>query len=673
MRKRAIIGMALLILAATSRAVPPNPALWERSESLRELYAQNPPDPVRANAHRQPDGIEYVLTLRVDFSDKPGVRPRAQLDQWVFDPNVASITSYYAEASYGQMEVRPGVGDGSYPNDNAWYRMPKTMAYYGDGRINVPLYRELVRDACAAADGDVNFADYDRDRDGYVDHLVILHAGGDEASSAVPEDIWSILVPDIAGRWDGTAVAAAMVFAEEPDTATPHLGVWFHEFFHDFGSPESYVNGTLVSEHDHQYGLMGLFGPYQGGGSDRNGTQPSHICGYLKWDFDGNPENGRNGWITPVELDTNTIGMTIPAFSMPDGLPPLYKIDIPGKDGKEFFLIENRSGKAGALFDTALPDNGLLIWHVDEAVPRSALSVAPRMWLEDPSDPRHFDLSLTITQDAAYSKEDGQTDFSISTNPNSNANDGTSSGVSILNVSESGPTMTYDLFLGDTYEPNGSISEAYPIPFDRVHDSFLWDDLDLADYYGVAAGAGDRIRIQVVFDGSQQAEVSLVDALGVKLADASRFVDTAVDRTRYEILFFAARTETIFVHIAPTIQVSTALAYAITASRDAETATAPPRFTSLRVFPNPVRPGDAVKFGMSFEKAGVDRLSAEVYTTDGRRVGIVEQGQLATGSATLEFGTSDGSRVMAPGVYFVLITAESGDQLTKRLAKFAVE
>ncbi len=668
-----LAALACLSFGGIAYAVPPKPTLWAHSESARQLYAQNPADPIRDGARIQADGIEHVLVIRVDFSDQRGVRPRQEIDRWLFDPDVPSLASYYDEVSYGQMQVEPGVGNGSYPLTNAWYRIPDRMAIYGAGRINVPLYQELVRDACNAADQDVNFADYDRDGDGVVDHLIILHSGGDEAASGVPEEIWSILVPDVVGRWDGKRIAAAMVIAEEPDADVPHLGVWFHEFFHDFGAPETYVTGTLVGEHDHQFGLMGLFGPYQGGGAARDGTQPSHICGYLKWDFDGTPENGRHGWITPIEIDVNTVGMAVPAFALPGDVPPLYKIDIPGRGGTEFFLIENRSTVEGALFDTALPDNGLLIWHVDESAERSTLSVAPRMWLEDPSDPKHFDLSLTITQDAAYSKEDRQTEFSPSTDPSSHANDGTRSEISMLNISHSGPSMTLDLFIGDTYEPNDSIPEAYALTFDAARSSFLFDADDVVDYYGVAAANGDRLRVNVVFDGAHMVDVTLVDAHDTPLAQASTFWDAAAGQTRHELLYFADRQESLYVRIAPQTPVQTSLKYTITATRDPDLASAPPRITGLQIYPNPVPAGDILRIGVSFQRAGVDRLQAEVFTVDGTRVGSAEQTGLATGATTFDFATRAGSRPLAPGVYFVLVTAEVAGQATRRLAKFAVQ
>ena len=146
---------------------------------------------------------------------------------------------------------------------------------------------------------------------------------------------------------------------------------------------------------------MGQFGPYQGEIIDGTGSglQPSHISGYLKWDFDARPDNGRLGWIQPVEVKENVAKLSIPSFELPPHDNKLFKIDIPGKINKfgeptEFFLIENRYRESGALFDTHLPESGILIWHIDETEvrPSGAIDAASQIWLEDPNDPKHFGI-----------------------------------------------------------------------------------------------------------------------------------------------------------------------------------------------------------------------------------------------------------------------------------------
>jgi len=674
----------LTLLTTAAWGVPPHPRLWESSQAGREMHAKNAPDPIRGNPMLQPDGVEYVLVLRVDFPEPEpepgegraklsrwrGQRPKAQLDRWLFAPDSASLSSYYAEASYGAMDVQPGPVGGSLPKEDRWYRMPDVMNVYGKGATtNVAGMRKLVRDACNAANSDVDFADYDRDGDGVVDHLIILHAGNDQAATNVDEDIWSVLVPDVSRSWDGVEVQAAILIGEEPDFESPHLGVWFHEFLHDFGAPESYVSGTFTGENDTKYDLMGLYGPYQGG-EDRDGTQPAHISGYLKWDFDGDPENGRHGWVTPVEIDANSIDLAIPAFSNPGGLPPLFKIDLPGTGGKQFFLLENRERDVGAMFDTAIPDEGLLIWHIDESIPRSSFTVAARMWLEDPADPLHWGVQADTTDDAAYSAEDGQTAFTPSTEPSSETTGGAPTGISLLGISESGHPMTVDVFFGDTYEPNDSPSEAFVVQPGQKYDSFIFDADDAVDYYRLELTAGQRVRLTLRHAVVDDIRVALTTTDGRELTSGAR---AFVDDVRETVLLYESRgAEDLLVRV-NSQRGQYPIAYSVDIAEEPDAPIAPPLFAGVLVYPSPVRPGGDLSIGVSFEGPGLDSVSAEMFTATGELISRVEEFDIRTGDWTFAAQATNAGGPLTPGVYIVIVTALRGDQEAKRFAKFAVE
>ena len=363
------------LLAATtfSLAAPPNPYLYfdidpvtgemkpkpsagQNSELSTSKYLQALDGCcfAREQSVLQPDGIEYILALKIDFSDQPGKRTSAEFNEYLFAETGVSLKTYFRENSYGQMDVQPGPAGGVLPEGDKWIRAQKPMRYYGEGLRNVARYQELIAEACRAVDATVDFSKYDRDKDGVVDHLFLIHAGNDEATTDQDFDIWSILTPDVNVIVDGVRVDTAVVVAEEPDFDKPHLGIYFHEFFHDFGAPDVY-QPDFIGPRDHKWGLMGKFGPFQGPvvGTVGNGLAPSHIMGYLKWDFDARPENGRVGWIKPVNI-TQSGQVSVPAFELSPKTDKLFKIDIPhtretrATTNKEFFLIENRYKAAGA-------------------------------------------------------------------------------------------------------------------------------------------------------------------------------------------------------------------------------------------------------------------------------------------------------------------------------------
>ena len=204
-------------------AAPPNPYLFYDYNPVTNDWT--PKTPTSANQFRnaldqccfareqsvlQPDGIEFVLAIKVDFSDQPGQRPGAAFDQYLFADEGVSLKTYYREVSYGQMDIQPGPIGGVLPKGDQWIRAKAPMSYYGEGQINVRRSQELVREACTAVDDIVDFSAYDRNRDGIVDHVFIIHSGNDQASTVEMNDIWSILTPNVNREFDGVLVSTAV-------------------------------------------------------------------------------------------------------------------------------------------------------------------------------------------------------------------------------------------------------------------------------------------------------------------------------------------------------------------------------------------------------------------------------------------------------------------------------
>ena len=279
------IGIGV-VFSTLSIAAPPHPHRFFNADSgSGELVPKTPQSRmeffealegcclVREQGVLQSDGIEYVLALKIDFADMPGRREGAAFDTYLFATEGVSLKTYYLENSYGQMDIQPGPMGGVVPAGNAWIRAKKPMTYYGEGIRIHERYRELIREACEAVDSIVDFSKYDRDNDGVVDHVFLIHAGNNQAASGVDADIWSVLMKAVNGFYDGVRVDTAAVVAEEPDLEHPHLGIYFHEFFHDFGAPDVY-GFPFTDARDHKWGLMGAFGSLSRSGRFRYQTQP---------------------------------------------------------------------------------------------------------------------------------------------------------------------------------------------------------------------------------------------------------------------------------------------------------------------------------------------------------------------------------------------------------------
>jgi len=153
-----------------------------------------------------------------------------------------SMVDYYLEQSGGSLKVS-GQAYG-------WFKVGRSEAYYGDdengGHDNkLPGGRkDLVRDVLTAADlAGVPLSDFDFDGDGYIDRLVIVHAGVDQSGGggAQGDDaLWAhssgLGTKDPWVSKDGSVKANRYIMQGEDGT----IGVFCHEFGHNLGLPDEY-------------------------------------------------------------------------------------------------------------------------------------------------------------------------------------------------------------------------------------------------------------------------------------------------------------------------------------------------------------------------------------------------------------------------------------------------
>lgn len=688
-----------LVFSTLSVAAPPNPYLFFNQDPATGEFVPKAPQSkaeflealdgcclIREQGVLQSDGIEYVLALKIDFSDMPGRREGAAFDRYLFATEGVSLKTYYLENSYGQMDIQPGPTGGVVPAGNEWFRATKPMTYYGEGVRILERYRELVREACAAADATVDFSQYDRDKDGVVDHIFLIHAGNDQASTGIIDyDIQSLLIPRVNAIYDGVRVDTAAVVAEEPDFEHPHLGIYFHEFFHDFGAPDIY--GFFRGPHDHKWGLMGAFGPYQGPVEFGvgNGLEPSHIMGYLKWDFDARPQNGRLGWIQPVQITQNQ-KIDVPNFELGPKNNILFKIDVhPSRklangETTEFFLIENRNKASGATYDTYLPESGILIWHIDEThpYPIGTYDASQQVWLEDPTDPEHLGLYqqedadfidvFTITDGAAYSLDDGHTAFTPGTLPNSNANDGTVTGISITNIGAEGLTIPILVSFGDTYEPNDTILTAFPIQYSETYESFIFDATDARDVYELEVVRGITILATLAdIPPEQKYRLSLHGAAGETYATG----ENATEIAGLKLIYQPNTTETLYLVVESESGFSSVDSYRLRVEQIQSEAFV---LEDTRVYPNPLRLSkETMTFAYRLSASQIaDSVNLEIFTPSGALV-YMDTHQNVFSQAKFEWqGTNLSGAPVASGIYIYRISAKQSGHLVQEIGRLAI-
>jgi immune inhibitor A len=370
----------------------------------------------------------HCLIILVDFSDMPSTAGRnthpQEFDTLLFSEGYrhpGSMTDYYIENSYGQILLVGQV--------TQWYRMPQTYAYYVNGDRGFGAYpynaQKLAEDAVMAADPAVNFSLYDNNSDGVVDALFIVHAGPGYEDTGnlnyVHSHAW---VVNQTLTLDNVEIHNYSMEPEETAQGSLiNIGVYCHEFGHVLGVPDLYDYG-------YDSDGVGMWSVMAAGSWGAGGQRPVHFDGWSKLHL---------GWVSPTIPDSNIINVQIDAAEFS---PDIYVLFSNGLSSSQYFVVENRQQ---VRFDVSLPGNGLLIYHVDEAVSSNDDQTHYHVAVEQ-ADGR-YDLENYRGSDSGdpWPGSFNRRIFSDSTIPNSNLYFNRRSFVKIFNISNSDSSMHADL------------------------------------------------------------------------------------------------------------------------------------------------------------------------------------------------------------------------------------
>lgn len=361
----------------------------------------------------------YVgLCILIEFPDVPQAISRQEVIDFCNKTgysgfgNNGSVKDYYLYNSRGRLTYTNVV--------TQYYRAAHNRSYYTDPNIAYTVRaRELITEALNSLKAqNFNFGQLTADNDGYIYALNVFYAGNTVNNWS--EGLWphqsSLASPFNAGGgkkfydYQITNIGSSLTlrtFCHE----NGHMICSFPDLY-DYGGESTGVGN---------YCLMGY------GGNNQN---PVQIGAYLK---------NEAGWST--SLKTITPGIT--------GVLNAANNDfyIHAKNATEYFIIENRQ-KTGR--DSALPDAGLAIWHIDENGSNSN---------EQMTAAQHYECSL-VQADNQFDLEHGSdygdngdlfnaagiTQFNDSTSPDSKWWDNSNSDLKISEISASAATMTFKAF-----------------------------------------------------------------------------------------------------------------------------------------------------------------------------------------------------------------------------------
>lgn len=399
--------------------------------------------------------IFKTLVILADFSDKSALVSSDSFDSLIFSDGNASFNSMkkvYLENSYGQFEVTAVI----LPSQLGWRRAPSSYAYYVNGAYGLGGYpqntQKLTEDLVDQIDPLVNFSEFDNDGNGYVDGILIVHAGPGAEFTGRTSDIWSHKWGISPRLKDGVRVSAYSIqpeFWSKPGDIT--VGVYAHEFGHLLGLPDLYdTDGSSRG--------LGKWSLMAGGSwNGQLGNSPAHLDAWSKI---------KVGFVAPQAISSSA-AISIPAVQ---ASPSIFKIVSPTLASTEYFLIENRQ-KMGT--DAALPGSGLLIYHIDDTKGSNTqewypgLSASNHYWVALEQADGLWELEKNIDYGDANDPFPGgllKYSFGPASTPDSRGYSGTDSRILVDSISPSGPVMTASITINSiSVSPSPSPSVA-PTP-----------------------------------------------------------------------------------------------------------------------------------------------------------------------------------------------------------------
>lgn len=415
--------------ANRARLQPAVPAAAnQRSSSSREASPLN--------------GDVQGLTILIDFSDEPAAIGRDSINRFFNEigyndfGNNGSIHDYFWDISANQLNYTNAV--------LGYYRALHPKTYYED-TVNSHV-GELIHEALTWADAQ-GFDYSTLSAEGsYIRAINLMYAGHPTMGWA--KGLWPHSSSYYEFTADGVNSGAYQMtnIGEEITIATT-----CHE------------NGHMIMHwpdlYDYDYNSAGVGGyclmAYQG-----EPTNPVPPNAYLRIDA---------GWENYTDI-TNATGI----FTTQSNTNQSYIINNP-YNIEELFVIESRT-RTGR--NESLPDDGLMIWHVDIAGNNSA---------NEMTEASHFFVSLEQA-DGLFALENNvdhgsygdlykaeyKTTFSDATVPDAHWWDGSASGIYLHSVSAVGSSMTFELG-GDAQCTYGApLANALPsIPYKQFAHSYV--------------------------------------------------------------------------------------------------------------------------------------------------------------------------------------------------------
>lgn len=226
--------------------------------------------------------------------------------------------------------------------------------------LSSTMIRPMVLDALESLDSEIDFSEYDGDKDGVVDMVYFIFAG---CASSRPDNNQRLLWPHKSsireigllgnlvllekdGVTFGSYACSTELAGSEKQSYIDGIGTICHEFSHVLGLPDLYDTNygeDGLSNHPSDWSVMAS-------GSYLNNSRTPAGYGLL--------ERYLAGFATPQLIESESNYQLKPISESNQG----YRINSGAE--KEFFLLENR--QQTAKWDAYLPGHGLLVFRTEK-------------------------------------------------------------------------------------------------------------------------------------------------------------------------------------------------------------------------------------------------------------------------------------------------------------------
>ena len=327
---------------------------------FQETYSKNIKranrDMKRVSSNFPTTGSPKSLVILVNFTDAKFTSPTAREDYsrlltevgYADNGATSSARDYFMVSSNGAFQPNfVVVGP---------YDLPHDIKFYGEDKEGRQDYNPggMIVDACNAADDDVDFTEFDVDRDGIIDNVFVYYAGYNQAEGASANTIWPHRSCIIAKyHFDGVKLydyACTSEFRGVDGETMCGIGTFCHEFGHVLGLPDLYV-----TDYGSDHKTPGRWDIMDQGSYNNKGRTPPTYSSYERFFL---------GWLEPIQITGGSYTLN-PLIERNEAY--LFAVEEHNLNGKspdpvEFFMFENR--QTIGIDELGVPANGMLVTHI---------------------------------------------------------------------------------------------------------------------------------------------------------------------------------------------------------------------------------------------------------------------------------------------------------------------